>query len=549
MQKIETPSAPKDPKGVDSAEAKANFEGFLNRFAAIQEENALADTSIKFDPFRHKAGQQPFTYLDGTALSDADGKRILRMIETDYFNLTKEGYSAGQEPVDINQRAVTNFLKRTLRSYGLKPPAGAPTGAQRPPSQLRSKQAQLTRYKTAPAGFNGQPVASETLDKMPVPSIANYKNGIGRLKGFQDLGVDFGPRTTSPAPLNTSLPSAQLGEALNTRSAAIANLSDAKEDIQTRIDAEDLSKGTSLAATLNSQANTPEKRDAVLGEALKKVRDARIETQNKPGNKDASKELAQAMLAYEKISKMRVLMSRSRVPGFVTGPLEVAGRKLLGLELGAWVRTPEGQKAANEFIATLPVMNQITTRQMLRGAGEGSRMSNRDLVGMQGVLPKAGQNFEYEVDKINALERHLKSGIQEMLGQVGDFVPSKALLIKAASLGFDLKSIEGKNNYYSPFLSDKKYRVSRQPVPTYSRENQTQLQDQGVLSFVAKSVPGQPVHFELMVLDTNGQPIWDTQKNKWQTTIVNEAGLKNPNNRDLIKFNTDWLRREHKLDR
>jgi len=542
------PFAPKDPKGVDSADAKANFEGFLNRFPAIQEAGALADTSIKFDPFRHKAGQQPFTYLNGTPLSDDDGKRILRMIETDYFNLYDKGFKAGQDPVDINQRAVTNFLKRSLHSYGLKPPVLAP-GAQRPPSQLKSKQAQLTRYMTAPTGFNTQPVAAETLDNMPVPNIANYKNGIGRLKVFQELGVPFGADTTSPAPLSPNLPSQQLGEALNNRSAEIARLSDDPDPIQTRVDAEALSKGTSLAATLTSQANTPEKRDAAVAKALEKVRENRATIQAKPGNKVAAKELGAALAAYRNISRMRLALSRSGVPGFFTGPIEVGARKYVGLEIGAWFRTPEGQRFANEFIATLPVMGEIVSRQLLRGAGEGAKMSDKDLKGMKGVLPKAGQNFEYEVDKINALDRYLKAGIQSMLEGIGDFAPSKTLLTQAATLGFDLKEIKGKNNYYDPFLKDSRYKVSKQAVPSYSKENQTQLRDKGVLDFVSKSVPGKPIHYELMVIDVNGQPIWDVANNKWTTTIVNEAGLKNPNNRDLVRFNTDWLKREHKLDR
>jgi len=542
------PFAPTDPKGVDSADAKANFEGFLNRFPAIQEAGALANTSIKFDPFRHKAGQQPFTYLNGTPLSDDDGKRILRMIETDYFNLYDKGFKAGQDPVDINQRAVTNFLKRSLHSYGLKPPVLAP-GAQRPPSQLKSKQAQLTRYMTAPTGFNTQPVAAETLDNMPVPNIANYKNGIGRLKVFQELGVPFGADTTSPAPLSPNLPSQQLGEALNNRSAEIARLSDDPDPIQTRVDAEALSKGTSLAATLTSQANTPEKRDAAVAKALEKVRENRATIQAKPGNKVAAKELGAALAAYRNISRMRIALSRSGVPGFFTGPIEVGARKYVGLEIGAWFRTPEGQRFANEFIATLPVMGEIVSRQLLRGAGEGAKMSDKDLKGMKGVLPKAGQNFEYEVDKINALDRYLKAGIQSMLEGIGDFAPSKTLLTQAATLGFDLKEIKGKNNYYDPFLKDSRYKVSKQAVPSYSKENQTQLRDKGVLDFVSKSVPGKPIHYELMVIDVNGQPIWDVANNKWTTTIVNEAGLKNPNNRDLVRFNTDWLKREHKLDR
>ena len=549
LQKIETPSAPKDPKGVDSADAKANFEGFLNRFAAIQEAGALADTSIKFDPFRHARGEQPFTYLDNTPLSDADGKRILRMIETDYFNLYSEGFEAGDDPVDINQRAVTNFLKRSLISYGLRPPAGAPTGDQRPPSQLVSKKAQLTRYKTAPAGFDRQPVASETLDRMPDPSIANYSNGIGRLKLFQRIGVPFGAETTSPAPLNPNLPPQDLAEALNTRSANVARLSREPDLVQTRIDAEQIAVGTDLAATLNATANTPAKRNLAVSQALKKVKEKRSEIQNKPGNKDAAKELGQAMQVYDKLSKVRVLLSRGRVPGFITGPLEVAGRQLFGLELGKWTNSPQGQQAANEFIATLPILQELTSRQQLKAAGEGSRMSTSDLKGIQKILPSAGKNFEYEKDKIKALDRHLRAGIQSMLENIGDFQPSDALLVKAASLGFDLKGIKGKNNYYSPYLADKKYRVSKQPVPSYSKENQTQLRDKGVLNFVARSVPGQPVHYELMVIDSNGQPIWDTQSNKWRTTIVSESGLNSPNNRAMVRYNTDWLKKQHRLDR
>ena len=541
--------APKDPKGVDSADAKANFEGFLNRFPAIQEAGALADTSIKFDPFRHARGEQPFTYLDGTSLSDADGKRILRMIETDYFNLYDKGFKAGQDPEDINQRAVTNFLKRSLRSYGLRPPTGAPTGDQRPPSQLVSKKAQLTRYKTASAGFDTQPVASETLDRMPDPNVANYPNGIGRLKLFQRIGVPFGPETTSPVPLNPNLPPQDLAEALNTRSADVARLSSEPDLVQTRIDAEQIAVGTDLAATLNATANTPAKRNLAVSQALRKVKEKRSEIQNKPGNKEAAKELGQAMQVYDKLSKVRVLLSRGRVPGFITGPLEVAGRQLFGLEIGSWTNSPQGQKAANEFIATLPIIQQLTARQQLRASGEGARMSNADLTGIQKVLPSAGKNFEYEKDKIKALDRHLREGIQSMLENIGDFQPSDALLVKAASLGFDLKGIKGKNNYYSPYLADKKYRVSKQPVPTYSKENQTQLRDKGVLNFVARSVPGQPVHYELMVIDSNGQPIWDAQNNTWRTTIVPGSGLSSPNNREMVRYNTDWLKKQHRLDR
>ena len=104
-------------------------------------------------------------------------------------------------------------------------------------------------------------------------------------------------------------------------------------------------------------------------------------------------------------------MARSRVPGFFTGPVEVAGRELFGLEVLSFLRTPEAQQAANEFIAALPMLKQLATRQALKAAGEGSKMSDKDLQGMQKTFPKAGENFEYSVDKINALDRHLRAGI------------------------------------------------------------------------------------------------------------------------------------------
>ena len=136
-----------------------------------------------------------------------------------------------------------------------------------------------------------------------------------------------------------------------------------------------------------------------------------------------------------------------------------------------------------------------------------------------------------------------------MLEQVGDFRPSDALLRKAASLGFDLKRIKGRNNHYSPFLQDQNYRITNQPVPSYSKGHQTQLRNKGILSFVASGVPGQPISYQLMLIDDKGQPIWDDKANRWETTFVPESKLNSPGNEKRIRFNIDWLKREHRLDR
>lgn len=541
-------AAAKDLKGVDSPGAKANFEGFLNRFAAIQEAGDLAKTSLKFDPFRHKKGEQPFTYLDGTPLSDKDGKRIHRMIETDYFNLTKEGFKAGQEPTSINHLAVNNFLKRSLNSYGLKLPPLAP-GEQRPPSQLTSKVSQDERYATASEGFKTNPIADQTLEKMPNPNVANYGRGTGRLKLFQGVGVDFGEATTSPPSLDRTLSEPQLAEAVNERAKAVSLKSEDREGIQTRIHAERLAIGTDLAATLNAQANTPVKVAQVMGEALKKKRDALSTIQQTPKNRDIAADLGTFLHSYDKVSRMGVLMARSRVPGFFTGPFQVLGKQLFGVDLKAWVTSEEGQQAANEFIATLPLVHQIVSREILVASGEGSRISDRDLQGIQRVLPRSGYAFDYETSKLKALKRHLAGGIQSLLENVGDFAPSDALLTKAASLGFDLKSIKGKNNYYNPFLKNEKYAVTRQPIPSFSQEYQDQIRDTGIFGYVAKGGNGLPLMYDLMVIDPDGKPVWDPNKSKWETVIVSQEGLTNPDNISMVKFNRDWLKREHGLAR
>ena len=538
-------------KGVESDQAISNYEGFLADLGRIQENRGFGNVSIKFDPVRHNNGEVPFVYFDGTPLSEEDGKRIGTQIEKMYYNFTQRGYKAGQQEVNLNEIAAEHIFERSLKSYGLKAPqtVALTPALQIPPERLRSQQAQRARYKTAPNGFSSDSIAENTLANQPVPTIANYTNGVGRLKLFQGVGVPFGEETTSPAALRDTLTGPERQIRLNQRANAIWSLTRNPDLIQSRVDAEAMAKGTALSATLNAQANTSDKRDKVVSEALKKTQDDRAAIQQKPGNQTAAEELGVAIQGYDRLSRIRVLMARSRVPGFFTGPVEVAGRELFGLKVLSFLRTPEAQQAANEFIAALPALKQLASRQALKAAGEGSRMSDKDLQGMQKVFPKAGENFDYAVDKINALDRHLRAGIQGMLEQVGDFRPSDALLRKAASLGFDLKSIKGRNNHYSPFLQDQNYRVTNQPVPSYSKEHQTQLRNKGILSFVASGVPGQPLSYRLMVIDGKGQPIWDEKANRWETILVPESKLNSPGNEKRIRFNIDWLKREHRLDR
>ena len=564
------PSEPPAATGMKSNQFKDAYEGFLNSFASIQADLGGESKGIRFSAERHSKGQNPWIHRDGKPLSEEDNKRISRMIQSQYYNQTRGGvYKGATQDIDVNRMLVESILNTGLEAWALTrktpekpaavPPAAVPPAAPPPvpqkvtpqkvtppvpqrariiPQYLTSKAAQLARYGEAAEGFKTDPIAANTLNWQPAPITGLISNGIGRLVLFRNVNVKFDESTTSP-------PQDQ-----NNRAEAVSSLSsNYGTEIQDRIDAEKLSKGTGLSVLLNAKATTPDKKSTAVLEALAKVRETRFAIQQRPANLSASGDLNSALDAYKALSKIRVLAARSRVQGVVRGPLEVAGRKLFGLELGEFLRTPEAQQAANEFIATLPVLEELASRQALKAAGEGSRMSDKDLQGMKRVFPKAGENFEYSIDKINAFLRHLRSGIDTMLQQVGNFTPSDTSLEKAASLGFDLKAIDGQQNYYSPYLKDQNYAITKQPVPSYSKRHQEQLRNKAVLDHVAVGVPGQAKAYELMVLGSDGQPIWDENNKKYLTTVVPGSALNTKENQKMIQFNTDWLKKEYRLDR
>ena len=176
------------------------------------------------------------------------------------------------------------------------------------------------------------------------------------------------------------------------------------------------------------------------------------------------------------------------------------------------------------------------------------RKSNADLRAMQKVLPKLGQAEDYNAEKLRQLRSFLVGNVQAQLNTLGTYAPPDALLVQAAAQGFDLKAIKGQNNYYNPYLADSNYAVTKQPVPTYSREVQQEIRNQGILNYVATGLPGQAIQYELLTVDDKGLPIWDKATKRYLTGLYNADALKLPINKKTVDFNVNRLRNQFKID-
>ena len=541
------------PKGRLSQESKDNFSGFLFALGDIQEDQNLGRIGIKVVPGNVGAEikvdhENPvFVRADGTSLPKDDYTRLFNLIETGYYNYTNKAFRAGEDLEDINLLYGSVLLNRGPASLGLPEKPIPRLRAEIPAIQIRSPVAITARYKEAPVGFKKDPVAQVTFDRMPVPRTANLPSGIGKARLYSIMAPEmFGKNTTSPPPVGPGLPAAD-------RSAQIAEQYDVHgSSIQDRIWAEAISKGTSLAGKLTSKTNTQYKRNAVLGEALvnEKEKFSKLTTMDKK-NRELVESIGLQLHAIRLLDEMSVDAYLSGVEGFVFGPVEKTLWSVFNFKPGGWFRDKKGQEAAQRFIGHIPVMQQLVTRRLLENAGE-DRKSNQDLKGMQKTLSELGRSEEYNAAKIRSLRGYLVGNLQVQLDSIGTWKPSNnALLTTAAQLGFDIKGIKGKNNYYNPYLADKKYAVTNQPVPTYSRNVQELLRKRGILSYVASKTPGiSEAVYTLIRTDNDGRPLYvDKNKTKPKTITLTEQQLTEPMWQTMIDYNVNHLKLIHKIHR
>jgi len=533
------------PTGTEDPDFKANFIGFLSTLGSIQNTFGLGQAGIRFVPGNYIAEKGldptdpkfPFVRADGLALSEKDKKRIKFTVENGYLNIS-ESLKAGTDRADLNEAFAQRILTPGAKELGL--PA-APDSADRDPATIRSPTAIIASYKDTPQSFVANPIAAETLDRQPLPVGRALNSGVGRIRLASGLGVPFGVSTTSPAPFKE-------GDNVTTRRNEIDSLDGA--GIQQRINAENLAKGTSLASTLNP-VRTPRvtEQNAVVSEALDARQKSQREARETPGAQDAGRLLSESIRAVELLDRVDALSKTSGSLGFLKGPVTEFGIKRFNTDFSLALpgnKSPEEREASRELIAALPVLREIIARGLVKTAeGAGARVSNADLRGMQTTLTSMNESGDYSARKLQALRQFLIGSITHTLDRSHLVQVSDRTLEQAARLGVDLKAITPKDGFYSPWFNNGNYAVTRQPIPSYSQENQDAIRRQGLFSRIL-TPSGEGYNF--IEIDRNGKPIRDNQNNL-KISIFPASELTNPDYTALVKFNEAWLKKTYRLGR
>ena len=537
--------------GTASPKFQATFSGMLASLPGMRQRMGLGQRGLAFDAkkFNLNPGLEPgenfpFTRVDGMALTEEQQANYARNLRNAYFNIF-ESIESGAEKTDLNRSFVTGYLDFDVASLGLPP---APEGQGLP----TSPEAITRAYVAAAQRFQepGNPAA--VIGSLPLPvGTKPLRSGTGRLVLYNQLGVPFGETTQAPEVLASDASPADVAA----RASAVGNLD--YDDIQTRILAEREARGTGLGSSLiPGEAPRLGQQLTIVGEALEARQALLDEALNDSAGREIGETLGRSLDTLAMLDRLDAQMKMSGVGGFVLGPLEQVFRSRLGMDIGAWFRTEEGQEAANELMASLPILQELVGRDLLRGVGE-ERISNMDLRGAKATLINLNKADGFNADTLRQLRNYLKGSVKHSLDYVGSYYLPDATLHRAAQLGIDVKSIEGRNGYYSPYLADQNYAVTKQPVPSYSQDYIDHLMDDSIFGYVAVGgSAGQETQYRLMRTDADGKPIpkLDANGNEtgayqtvlipktdgWQAAIANQS---------MLDFNRDFLIRTYGLDR
>ena len=541
--------APAKPTGLNTPEFKSVFSGMLAKLPDVRQRMELGKRGLKFDPAKYninpdlKAGEDfPFSRQDGGEFLEKDQKTYLNKLKNAYFGLFKTT-KTGADLVELDEAFIQSFLEADVKSLGLKDP---PARADIPAAQITIPSAIQKRYVDLARELPTNP-ANEIIQKGPLPvGRKNLLSGFGKLVLFdKGVGVPFGPTTKSPASLSEGATPAEI----EIRRKRIKSLN--KLDIQRRLIAERISKGTTLASKLSPRLKFEQKIGVVssaLNAAEKKLNDAL----NEPKGKEIGETVGKSLETLAFIDGIDVKMKKSGLPGFVTGPIRAFGIRKLATDPGAWFQSDAGKEATREFLAKMPILEELVSRDLLKAAGE-QRISDRDLKGIQGTLIKINQTGEINARQLRALRGYLKNSVKHSLEYVGSYGLPERVLEQAATLGIDVKSIEGRNGFYSPYLKDRKYAVTGKDVPSYSKAYQKQLRDSRIFGYSAiRPESGGTTQYELLKVDGNGNPIWDSSSKKYKTVLVPATKgwqTRVPGGAAVLNFNRKFLLKTYSLGR
>jgi hypothetical protein len=553
-QRYEKPSdsAGGAAKGTESPDFKATLAGYLSNLGGQQDRLGLGKFGIKFVPSNYDPAKgldpsqenYPFARVDGQALSLAEKTKFTSQITNGYFNAF-EAIKGGANLLDINKAFSESFFNQNLEQFGLRP---ASTGPAPNPLAAKTEAAVTAFYAGAPRLFEQQGDVGEVLKGQPVPVRGqNFTAGIGKLKLASLAGVPFGPETNSPPPTAS-------GQDVTIRAGNVKGMD--RGNIQQRMTAESLAKGTSLAGML-SQSATPRLDDQlqVVSKALADKTAALEKRQNDPASTQAAQLFAASLDAVARLDRMSVAAELSGVQGIIRGPAIGAGIKYLGTDFLAWFKSNQEQGATRDFVASIPVLRQLFGRELVKAAeGQAARVTNDDLKGVQTTLASIGENQDYSRAKVQELRRYLVSTIKNTATQLGNFVVPDSVLEDAARLGIDLKAITGKEGYYSPYLNNGKYAVSKGQIPELSKEYQESLRTQGLLNYLSDGESNPRYKMIKVKEDSNGtfQPVYvknEGGKNTDQVDYVSltKKDLTLPEFKGIVDFNKNWLRKTYSL--
>ena len=535
--------APTKPWGLDDPDFKATLAGYLASMGGRQDRLGIGKVGVRFVPGNYDPEKGldpadpkfPFVRADGAEFTQADKKKFADRLTAAYFNVF-EAIKAGESRVDLNKAFTEQFFKQNAPQLGLtKAPAGLPVN----PEAVRTEAGATAFYKRAPSLFAQQNDAANVLQEMPWPVRGkNFSSGVGKLKLFEMAGVPFGPGTKAPPPAADVMEGADQVRALD------------RGNIQQRILAERISNGTSLAGKL-SQSATPRRDDqlSVVGKALSDKTNAMAKTQGSPASLQAAQLFAAGLDGVERLDRMDASAKISGAQGFIKGPAVGLGLRLTGKNFLAWLQTAKEDEATRDFVAGIPVLQELFSRQLVKAVeGEGARVSTADVVGVKKTLSSLNEDVGYSAAKLQELRRHLVNSIKYAASQLGDFKVPDATLEQAARLGIDLKAITGKSGYYSPYLNNGKYAVSKDQVPEFSKKYQDSLRTQGLFEYVSDRGRVPTYRLIQVAKDPNGvfQPV-KKKDGSFATFILGKNSLNNAAFKDAVDFNRNWLRKTYNL--
>jgi pyruvate/2-oxoglutarate dehydrogenase complex dihydrolipoamide acyltransferase (E2) component len=320
-------------KGTESPDFKATLAGYLSNLGGQQDRLGLGKFGIKFVPDNYDPAKgldpsqenYPFARVDGQALTPAEKTKFTSQITNGYFNAF-EAIKGGANLLNINKAFSESFFRQNVGQLGLRP---APAGPAPNPHAARTEAAVTAFYARAPRLFEQQGDVGEVLKGQPVPVRGqNFTAGIGKLKLASLAGVPFGPETNSPPPTAS-------GQDVTIRAGNVKGMD--RGNIQQRMTAESIAKGTSLAGKL-SQSSTPRLDDQlqVVSKALADKTAALEKRQNDDASTQAAQLFSASLDAVARLDRMSVAAELSGVQGIIRGPAVGAGIKYLGTNFQAW---------------------------------------------------------------------------------------------------------------------------------------------------------------------------------------------------------------------